>query len=715
MSALEARHSGDATAIDLFTSLPNSDAVVAIDLTRVMGEAFPQLLSNEPLLRNFVTEIAELKTLTGLDLRAMRQMVVGMKWSNDSVDTKQPDLGLVAIVRSSEAERLTTIMGQAQGKFLEQQHGGKTVYVTRSDQPEPKPGAPSEQSPERFAVAALDTSTIVFGDESYVHSSIDLNAGKGTSANAKLISTVKSKPSALLSAAGLFPPSLLLAGQELGNSEMSQILSSLKQFTASIDLTPKGFHASITVTAGSTEQAKSLSDVIIALQTVTKSVTAAKTSKEKMVHELTSALIISAKGNDVQLEAEVAQATVNTLVRQIASVAFVSRGLAQMAKEDPDAAITNYDKAIMLNPENVVAFINRGKARSDKSNLDGAIADYDKAIELEPNTELAYNNRGFTRTKKGDFDSAIVDLNRAIELDATDPFAYSNRGLAFAKKGNLEKAMPDYNKSLALYPDNYFAYNNRGQARYLLGDLDGAIEDFSRSIRLNPKTVEALNGRGLARLAMGDLDQAIADFDSAILLDSNDANIYCNRGFTRNSKGDRVGAMADFDKAISINPKSASAYNGRGVAHYASEQFDSAVADFDKAIYLDPNDPLQYSNRGRALTEKGEWDKAFADFDKAIAIDPKLSDAYNGRGMARYYREEFKESIADYDKSIAIDPNSAEVYGNRALARFALRMDLEAEQDLKKCFELDESLRPVFESMAKEIKKTRHVKSKRKP
>src|SRR5262249_36229522 len=58
---LENQHSVDAMAVDLFTSLPNSDAVVAIDVTRVMGEAFPQLLATEPPLRNLVSEIAELK------------------------------------------------------------------------------------------------------------------------------------------------------------------------------------------------------------------------------------------------------------------------------------------------------------------------------------------------------------------------------------------------------------------------------------------------------------------------------------------------------------------------------------------------------------------------------------------------------------------------------------------------------------------------------
>ena len=103
---------------------------------------------------------------------------------------------------------------------------------------------------------------------------------------------------------------------------------------------------------------------------------------------------ISADGTDVQVGTEITQATINAMAKQISAEIYLSRGLAQMDKRDPDAAIGDYDKAIMLNPESVVAFINRGKAQADKKALDAAIADYDKAIALDPDSALAYNNRG---------------------------------------------------------------------------------------------------------------------------------------------------------------------------------------------------------------------------------------------------------------------------------------------------------------------------------
>ena len=130
---------------------------------------------------------------------------------------------------------------------------------------------------------------------------------------------------------------------------------------------------------------------------------------------------------------------------------------------------------------------------------------------------------------------------------------------------------------------------------------------------------------------------------------------------------------------------------------------------FDRAIAISPVAPI-YTNRGLARSQKSDYDGAIVDFDKAISLDPKSADAYNFRGLAHYYKVHLDQAIADYDKAIAIDPNFAEAYGNRALSLLTLRRDAQAAQDFKRCFELDESLRPVFDALVKEIKKIRPTK-----
>ncbi|HEY0763913.1 MAG TPA: tetratricopeptide repeat protein [Pyrinomonadaceae bacterium] len=732
--------------VDPFSVLPASDALIMLDLKRFSSDVVPRLLIGEQDARALVIALADPKTIELLDPRAVQRAVVGFRYSKSQAEKSSSDFEVVTVAQSSEAGQLPTLIRtRGSGKYREQSYAGKILYIIKLEQTEPKVEATTGTSSDEteWAIVALDANTLVFGSPAYVRSSIDLNTGKGTTVSAELVTAVKRNSKALVSAAGMLPPSLMSAAQQSVNSELSHVLSSLKQFYASVEPTPTGFEVAVTLNTTSPEQTKNLVDLFGAFKTLAVSLAPGKTRQDKVARELIKGLVISAGGTEVQIKDQITQVSVNELTKQIAARIYFSRGLDQVQKGDSEAAITEYDKAIILDPDNANAFINRGKARANKGTLDAAIADYDKALSLDPDSALTYNNRCFALVNKGNFDAAIVDCDRAIALDPTFAFPYNNRGLAFASQGKLDKAIPDYDKSIALDGENIFAYQNRGDARIQIGNWDGAIADFEKCITLNTNSAEAYNGRGLARyykgeldqaladynktlslnpdlaitynnralalVGKGNLDQAMADYDKSIALDDKNDLVYSNRGHLRNQKEDWNGAISDFDKAIALNPKSANAYNGRGLTRFSKKESDQAIADFDKAIALNPIASF-YLNRGYARNEKSDYDGAIADFDKAISLSPESADSYNGRGLAHYYKVHFDQAIADYDKAIAIAPDFAEVYGNRALCLLALRRDAQAEQDLKKCFELNELLRPVYDPLVKEIKKTRRLK-----
>ncbi|HBE60500.1 MAG TPA: hypothetical protein DDW56_24175, partial [Cyanobacteria bacterium UBA11366] len=61
---------------------------------------------------------------------------------------------------------------------------------------------------------------------------------------------------------------------------------------------------------------------------------------------------------------------------------------------------------------------------------EGAISDYNRAIEINPNYTFAYYNRGITRSRQGDKKGAIADFDRAIELEPNYAPVYLSRGNA---------------------------------------------------------------------------------------------------------------------------------------------------------------------------------------------------------------------------------------------------------------------------------------------
>ena len=81
-----------------------------------------------------------------------------------------------------------------------------------------------------------------------------------------------------------------------------------------------------------------------------------------------------------------------------------------------DAAITEFNKAIKLNPRFIQAYNNRGVAYNAKGELNQAIADYNKAIELNPKYAEAYNNLAVVYYFKQDYSRAWSNVHRAEEL-----------------------------------------------------------------------------------------------------------------------------------------------------------------------------------------------------------------------------------------------------------------------------------------------------------
>ncbi len=60
-----------------------------------------------------------------------------------------------------------------------------------------------------------------------------------------------------------------------------------------------------------------------------------------------------------------------------------------------------------------------------------ALADFNKVILLTPDNASGYNNRGFTYSNLGEYQRAISDYSKAIEIDSNYADAYGNRGLVY--------------------------------------------------------------------------------------------------------------------------------------------------------------------------------------------------------------------------------------------------------------------------------------------
>ena len=299
-------------------------------------------------------------------------------------------------------------------------------------------------------------------------------------------------------------------------------------------------------------------------------------------------------------------------------------------------------------------YSNRGVVKSYLGQKQAAISDYDRAIAINPNLAIAYSNRGVIKSDLGQKQAAISDYDRAIAINPNLAIAYYNRGSAKSDLGQKQAAIIDYNRAIMINPNLAIAYYNRGNTKSDLGQKQAAIVDYDRAIAINPNLAVAYANRGSAKSDLGQNQAAISDYDQAIAINPNDAISYSNRGSAKSDLGQKQAAIADYDQAIAINSNYAEAYSNRGNAKSDLGQNQAAITDYDRAIAINPNYAETYTNRGNAKSDLGQKQAAISDYDRAIAIKPNYAYAYGGRGLAKNSLGDKPGAVADLTKAAGL-------------------------------------------------------------
>ena len=157
--------------------------------------------------------------------------------------------------------------------------------------------------------------------------------------------------------------------------------------------------------------------------------------------------------------------------------AYYNRGALNQDQEYLNAAIADYNLAILSNPEYSEAFYNRAVAHASQKNFKNAISDYTCAIEFDSKNFKAYNNRGDLLAKQGDLAGAMADFNIAIRLKPSSPEAYLNRGMVYLSQNNLRKTIKDFSRALEVAPINW---SHRATVEQLLVKTHKKIENRNK-------------------------------------------------------------------------------------------------------------------------------------------------------------------------------------------------------------------------------------------
>lgn len=163
----------------------------------------------------------------------------------------------------------------------------------------------------------------------------------------------------------------------------------------------------------------------------------------------------------------------------------------QQSGGDLDAAISAYQGAYLLTPDDIDIYVNLGSAFYDKEDYDNALNVYRAALELDPTNAKIHCNLGFLHWGRGDIDEAIKEYELAIEYDKTYDIAYNNLGVIYLDDlGRIQQAVDLFTKAIEYNPNYALAHFNLARAITIKGDKIEAAKLYQIAQDINRVTNE---------------------------------------------------------------------------------------------------------------------------------------------------------------------------------------------------------------------------------
>ena len=159
-------------------------------------------------------------------------------------------------------------------------------------------------------------------------------------------------------------------------------------------------------------------------------------------------------------------------------------------------------------------YIARGNGYLKDGNKQAAITAYNKAAELNPNNLDIYEARGAAYFYNGQYALAAKDFERVLNTDPYRFATYTAYASTLAAQGDFNNALQLLNLATRLRPNQAETYFARGGVYYMLGKYDLAVADYTRTLELR-RSADVLRARGAAYSAWGKKEQAEQDLKAA--------------------------------------------------------------------------------------------------------------------------------------------------------------------------------------------------------
>lgn len=325
------------------------------------------------------------------------------------------------------------------------------------------------------------------------------------------------------------------------------------------------------------------------------------------------------------------------------------------ANRDEDALI-RADQLVVAQPEQASSYVSRGALREQLKWNEAALSDYQIALQLDPTNEQGNIKRANLLQDMGRTEAALKAVNAFVKIAPDNPGAHNILAEIDFRQGRMKEGAAALVRSIAIAP-SVKAYQLRlkwldaGKPDEELVDMIAIIKEapnaYVRMILLKPIL------RDKARLAK--VRAAYAAADTTGLSADQLARFELAKARVEAALGNPQPMLAASDALVALHPHSAQELNAAcwqratvGVG------LDKALEQCNAALAIDHN-PNALDSRALVYLRKGDLKAALKDYDDALAVKHDRPTSLFGRGLVKLRLGDKAGSAADLVAARAAD------------------------------------------------------------
>jgi Flp pilus assembly protein TadD len=233
----------------------------------------------------------------------------------------------------------------------------------------------------------------------------------------------------------------------------------------------------------------------------------------------------------------------------------------------PDEAISAYQKAAALQPEDIEPHLAAGQLLEKQNRFADAQQEYKRAQAIDPNSTDALTGLANIAMRGQQFSEAEEVLHKLIVLHPDDAAAHLQLGRVMEAAGHDEEAVQQFQTAMKLAPADLTAPRDLADLYMALKKYDMAAAQYRELLGGNPNDADLHHSLGMSLLKQDKYADAIPEFMATVKLRPNDGAAYWDLAVAADGNKDYQLALRAVDARAQLLSDTALSYFLRATAY----------------------------------------------------------------------------------------------------------------------------------------------------